>query len=140
MNTPDKRLVKLENLLASNEEQPKTETIAELRSVGIDTAQFFSRIKKLVQVGYTDQLRAAAQQQQEKERALPHFLDQLAAMSREAMLAVFAQLQGGAFGTQYQEAALARCRNKDTSLLSDEELRSWLEDIGDILGSSPDEE
>lgn len=140
MSTPDKRLAKLEDLLSSNEHQAKTETIAELRSLGIDTAQFFSRINKFVQVGYTEQLRAAAQLQQENERTLPHFLDQLAAMSREAMLAVFAKLQGGAFGPQYREAALARCRNKDASLLSDEELRSWLEDIGDILGSSPDEE
>jgi hypothetical protein len=140
MNYKGKRLEDLEDFLASNEEQTKAETIAELRSQGLDTAQFFSRIKKIVQTSYSEQLRVTAQSEQDRIRVQPGILPQLATMSRDAMLSIFAQLQDGSYGPQYQQAALARCRNKDASLLSDEELRSWLEDIGDILGSSSDEE
>jgi hypothetical protein len=140
MKNNDRRLEDLEDLLAANEEQSKAETVTELRSQGIDTTEFFSRIKKIVQTGYSAQLRASAQREQNTMRVRPDFLREIAAMSREAMLAVFSQLQTGTHGPQYQEAALARCRNKDASQLSDEELRSWLEDIGDILGGDSDEE
>ena len=50
------------------------------------------------------------------------------------MLSFFEKLRSGAYGSHYQEAAVARCRNKDATELSGEELRSWLEDIGDTLG------
>ena len=79
-------------------------------------------------------LRRAAEQEQASRTSAPGFLGQLTTMSRDAMLAVFERVANGDFGTKYSTAALARCRNKDASGLTDEELRSWLEDIGDVLG------
>jgi hypothetical protein len=35
----------------------------------------------------------------------------------------------GVFGVKLQQAAMARCRNHQGKDLSEEELRSWLEDI-----------
>lgn len=139
MSQNAKRLDDLENFLISNEEQSKSETAAELRSQGVDTERFFNKIHAIVQAGYCQQLRVIAQREQAALKAQPPFLENLATMTREAMLAIFSQLRDGAFGSDYQEAALARCRNKDASSLSDGELRSWLEDVGDIFGCHIDE-
>lgn len=112
----------------------KKDVTKELRLQGVDTEAFFDRVKRIVREGYSAQLRLAAEQEQSSRSTAPGFLAQLATMSREAMLAMFERVANGEFGAEYRSAALARCRNKDASGLTDEELRSWLEDIGDVLG------
>ena len=64
----------------------------------------------------------------------PDFLTNIATMPRDTMLACFEQIRSGVFGDAYRSIALARCRNKEAAELTDEELRSWLADIGDIFG------
>lgn len=112
----------------------KKDAVKELRMQRVDTEALFDRVQRIVREGYSTQLRLAAEQEQASRESAPGFLAQLATMSRDAMLAVFEKVANGEFGSEYQTAALARCRNKDASGLTDEELRSWLEDIGDVLG------
>ena len=106
----------------------------ELRLQGIDTEALFDRVQRIVREGYSTQLRLAAEQEKVSRASAPSFLAQLATMSRDAMLAVFERVANGDFGPEYRTAALARCRSKDATGLTDDELRSWLEDIGDVLG------
>lgn len=112
----------------------KNDAVKELRMQGVDTEALFDRVQRIVREGNSTQLRLAAEQEQASRASAPGYLAQLATMSRDAMLAMFERVANGEFGPEYQTAALARCRNKDASGLADEELRSWLEDIGDVLG------
>lgn len=132
MNEPNKRLDALESFLSENEAESKGETRSELRRQGVEVDEFLDRVKKVVQKGYQERLREIAAT--ESESHLPGFLQNLKAMSRDAMLDVFRRLQRGEFGGEYQQLALARCRNKDAQDTTDEELRSWLDDIGEVLG------
>lgn len=75
-----------------------------------------------------------AAREREQSNSRPAFLGTIATMSRQAMLDCFKKLRRGDFGDKYRDLALARCRNKDASELTDEELRSWLEDVGQVLG------
>lgn len=112
----------------------KMDTAKELRRLGVNTDELFDRANRIVREGYSSQLRIASEKEQASRASVPEFLAQLASMSRDAMLAVFERVAEGGYGLEYRMAALARCRNKDASGLTDEELRSWLEDIGDVLG------
>lgn len=132
MNDKMKRIDHLESVLSNNESQSKAETLAELRAQGIDTDNFIVRVKRVVQEQYTKALRDLATT--ESANSPPTFLAGIAKLSRDAMLDLFGRLQRGEFGNEYRQMTLARCRNKDASQLSDDELRSWLQDIGDILG------
>lgn len=118
----------------TDEALSKVDAIKSLKSAGVDTNSFFDKIDQIVQKGYTDQLRKVAEHERSSESVRPSFLVDLAQMPRQKMLAIFADVSSGRFGTQYRESALARCRNKNANDLTDEELRSWLEDIGEILG------
>ena len=134
MTDRDKRFDDFEAFLTADEGQSKEDAIAELRAHGVDTEAFLAKARRVVQEGYRRQLKTVAQSEQATQAAAPGFLANLKSMPRAAMQAVFARVREGEFGIQYRELALARCRNKDASELSDEELRSWLEDVGDILG------
>lgn len=120
----------------NNDSLSKKDAVKELRMQGVNTDALFDRMQRIVREGYSTQLRRAAEQEQASRASAPGFLAQLATMSRDAMLAVFERVANGEFGPEYRTAALARCRNKDASGLTDEELRLWLEDIGDVLGEA----
>jgi hypothetical protein len=130
----NKRLEDLEAMFVDNEHQSKAEALLELQSHAVDAEQFLGRVKRTVQDGYRRQLRLLAVQQQAAQSTAPSFLAGTAGMSRAVMLEVFEKIRSGGFGAEYREAALARCRNKDATELTDEELRSWLEDVGGMIG------
>jgi hypothetical protein len=133
MKPVDKRLEKLEEFFANTENEPVADLLKELRAQGVDTERFSRRVNEVVESAYSAGLRALAAKEQQTSSS-PSFITSAAGKTREAMLALFEQLREGAFGAQYQQAALARCRSKAAQELTDEELRSWLEDIGDTLG------
>lgn len=134
MNEQQNRLDAVEAFLTDDSQQSKADALKELRTNGVDVDQFLARVKRVVSEGYTQQLRLLSRQQQAEAQRRPEFLINLAMMPRDDMLASFEKLRCGQLGDAYRVAALARCRNKDAAELTDEELRSWLEDIGEILG------
>jgi hypothetical protein len=129
----NKRIEDLEAFLTDNEQQSKADAIKNLRAQGIDTNAFFNQVHKVVQGGYSKQLRAIAASEQSASSRARDFIEKLQGMPRDAMLAIFRRIQQGEFGPESRELAIARCRNKDASALSDEELQSWLEDAAEIL-------
>jgi hypothetical protein len=112
----------------------KVDAIKFLKAFGVDTNSFFEAVDKTVQRGHSHQLRQLAEEEKAASSQGSKFLIQLAGMSRQAMLGMFERVSQGKFGKEYQELALVRCRNKKPTDFSDEELRTWLEDICEILG------
>lgn len=129
----------LEKFLFDTEDQPKDEAIKELGAKGVDTAAFLADIQNVVQGSYMSQLKQIAETQQADSVKPASFLSDLATLSKSAMLELFSNFQAGSFGDQYKQAAVARCRNKNPSELSETELRSWLADIGETLGEPVEE-
>ena len=134
MNDERLKLNRLEAFLADMEGESKADDLADLKKLGLDGDTFLARVEATVQQGYSQQLRVVAASQRAHNPAVPAFLKGLASMSRQAMLDCFERLRNGEFGDRYRNLALARCRNKDASELTDDELRSWLEDAGQVLG------
>lgn len=118
------------------EQLPKVDAIKILRSAGVDTTAFFNAMEKAVQAGYSAQLQKIAESERAVRTSRATFRTELASMSRDAMIARFNEVSEGRFGMVYRDAALARCRNKKPAEFTDEELRTWLEDIGEIVGES----
>ena len=135
MNNRD-RLSDLEEILAEIEGQSTDEIAADLRKAGIDTDAFLMRANKVMQEQYRKHLHEVAEEEQLIARVVPSLFADVASMDREELLMSFATLQNGSMGETYKEAALARCRNKDTAELSDDDLRSWLQDIAEISGNA----
>lgn len=140
MTIPNKTLADLVDFLVDTDDESKKDAVTELRANKVNVTQFFARVQQTVQTGYSKQLEKVAVNQQSEIESHSGFLDNVSKMTRDAMLTCFEHFRQGNCGIDYREAALARCRNKDTSNLTDEELRSWLEDISEILGEPKDEE
>lgn len=129
-----KRVHPLESFLFDNIDQTKNEAISELNTHGIDSSTFLAEVNEIVQASYMNQLKVLAEAEKASSTKQADFLSDIADWGREALLRLFAQLRSGNFGDNYQQAAIARCRNKNPSELSETELRSWLVDIGETLG------
>lgn len=134
MNEERRKLNGLEAFLANCEGESHADDLVDLRKMGVDVDAFMKRVDATVQAGYAEQLRLLATSEREQSSVVPGFLVNLQAMTRAAMLESFERLRRGDLGERYRGLALARCRNKDVSELSDDELRSWLEDVGQVLG------
>jgi hypothetical protein len=134
MNEERGKLNGLEAFLANCDEESQADDLADLRKMGVNVDAFMKRVDATVQAGYAEQLRQLAASQREQSSSAPGFLANLKTMTRAAMLDAFEGLRRGDLGERYRGLALARCRNKDVSELSDDELRSWLEDVGQVLG------
>jgi hypothetical protein len=135
MNNRD-RLSDLEDILAEVQHQSAEEIASDLKKAGIDTDRFLARANNAMQTQYRSHLRKLADAERDREVVTPAFFAHLPTMDREEMLLSFASLRDGTMGINYKEAALARCREKDATQLSDEELRSWLNDIAEINGAA----
>lgn len=128
----EKSLDDLDLFLAGSSDESVEDVNKSLRSEGVNLPEFMKQIHATVQDAYSNQLRAMAETERASQSVT--ILERLKEMSRDAMLAFFDELRSGAFGSNYRELAVARCRDKDATELSDEELRSWLEDISVTLG------
>lgn len=115
--------------LADTEGQSNEAVADELKAQGTDVATFISDVNDLVRKGYQRSLReiAVAERQAVVESGRDRFAG--LAATKEQMLLLVARLQRGDFGVNLRERAVARCRNQDPATLSEEDLRSWLEDI-----------
>lgn len=129
-------LQKLEAFLLETESQTREEALEELASHGVDVHRLEERVSAIVRQGYAAALKKLAAEQQQETVSRPSWFSDLPRMSREAMLALFERINGGEFGEECRSLAMQRCRNRSTSDLTDEEIRSWLEDVGDLLGES----
>ena len=125
-----KALENLDLFLADTEGQTAEEVAKDLKEEGVDVEKFLNKIKGVVRKGYQDQLRAVVAA--ERQAALRHkhsrFGD-LATKTKQELLSIIAEVRAGVFGTALSQAAVARFRNRNSTSLSEEDLRSWLEDL-----------
>lgn len=134
-NTP---LEKFEQALGSHSNETKEQTITNLKAKGINTEALIAKVRATVQKGYSAKLKAIAEREQHAISKKPNRLGDLATLTHEAMLQLVEQLRSGAMGAGFQQAIVARCRNKQPTELTEEELRTWLEDLGELPDDSDD--
>lgn len=123
------------NLFLADTEGQSTEAVAEeLKAQGTDVAKFLNDVNALVRRGYQGSLReiAASERAEAAQKTKNRFAGLVG--TKEQMLLMIARLQNGEFGLHLKERAAARCRNQDPSKLTEEDLRSWLEDIDALEG------
>jgi hypothetical protein len=125
-----KALENLDLFLADTEGQTTEEIAKQLKDQGVDVEEFLSKVKSVVRKGYQGQVRAAAagERQATIQRARGRFGD-LATKTKEELLSLITAIQAGAFGATLRTTAVARFRNRNNTSLSEEDLRSWLEDL-----------
>lgn len=131
MNPKDEdKLHGLENFLSATEHQTKEEALAELASNGVNVGEFRSKVASIVRKGYQRQVRLAAEASTAKAQAAKYTLfGDLTRKTKAELLAIRDQIINGVFGAVLQNTAVARCRNHQGEEVSEQELRSWLEDI-----------
>ncbi|MEO7300784.1 MAG: hypothetical protein ABI042_19640 [Verrucomicrobiota bacterium] len=129
-------LEKLEQTLASHDNETKEQTIANLRAKGINTDALIAKVRATVQKGYSAKLKKIVEGEKSQISQKPNRFGNLATLTREAMLQLVEQLRSGAMGAGFQQAVVARCRNKQPTELTEDELRTWLEDLGELPDDS----
>lgn len=136
MKPKETPLEKFEQALASHDNETKEQTITNLRAKGINTDALIAKVRATVQKGYSTKLKEIAEREKAQASQKPNRFENLATLTREAMLQLVEQLRSGAMGAGFQQAVVARCRNKQPTELTEEELRSWLEDLGELPDDS----
>ncbi|MBI5818285.1 MAG: hypothetical protein HZA88_04795 [Verrucomicrobia bacterium] len=120
----------LDVLLADDADMSVTELRAELAAQGVNVDEFLAKFSKTVRKGYQQQIRLAADKAKEQTQfAAATLFGDLRQKTMVELLAIREQVANGVFGVALQKTALARCRNQQGTELSENELRSWLEDI-----------
>jgi hypothetical protein len=124
-----KAMENLDLFLGDTEGQNPEAVAEELKAQGTDVAEFLNDVNALVRRGYQGSLKdiAAVERAEATRNTKSRFAGLVG--TKEQMLLMIARLQSGEFGPNLRERAAARCRNQDPSKLSEEDLRSWLEDI-----------
>jgi hypothetical protein len=136
MKRKETPLEKFEQALASHDSETKEQTIANLRAKGINTDALMAKVRATVQKGYSTKLKEIAEREKALASQKPNWFENIATMPHAAMLQLVEQLRSGAMGAGFQQAVVARCRNKQPTELTEEELRTWLEDLGELPDDS----
>lgn len=125
---PIQTIKRLEDSLIDTSGESAADLRKELEAGGVDVNRFLARLKGVVRKGYQHQMRLQNQAATERANsALGTLFGDLSAMGSAQLRDLIGQVLGGGFGAVAQTAA--RCRNYQGNDLSDDELRSWLQDI-----------
>ena len=118
----------LEALLTDDSHLSVEDLRKELADDGVDVNAFLTRFEGVVRKGIQHQMKKVAEQEQAK-LSLKQIFGSLREKSKKELEQLFENVRQGLFGEHLKQAAIARCRNKTDSEVSETELRSWLEDI-----------
>lgn len=131
MNSRDNaNLRKLEELLCGTEQQTKEEALEELASNGVKISEFCTKLDSIVRKGYQKQVRIAADAIAIKTKSTTSRLfGDLSSRTKAELLAIRDQVMNGVFGATLQNVAVTRYRNHQGEEITEEELRTWFEDI-----------
>jgi hypothetical protein len=119
----------LDALLADDADMSVPELRAELEAEGVNVDAFLAKFSKTVRQSYQQRVRLAAEADARTRAGATSLFGELKPKTKTELIAICDQLMNGVFGVKLQQAAMARCRNHQGKDLSEEELRSWLEDI-----------
>lgn len=127
-NEPIQKVKRLEASLLDTSGEPPAELRKELEAGGVDVTRFLSRLNGVVRKGYQHQMRLKGQVVAERANSTAgSIFGDLSALGGEQLRAILAQVLSGAFGAMAQSAA--RCRNYQGDQISDDDVRSWLQDV-----------
>ncbi|MGO8927142.1 MAG: hypothetical protein ACLQU3_09665 [Limisphaerales bacterium] len=131
MNTGHKKGVRnLREAVLDNSKLSAAEIRQRLTDDGVDVDQFLKGVDEAFRRGLQEGVRQKAAQAKAQATVLKgSLLGDLAGKSREALL----ELCHAATGGQYGAEVMARCRNKNAEGMTDDELRSWMEDIERLI-------
>ncbi len=125
-----KSLRALEVVMLDDSDLSTSELRAELEAQGVDVDAFLARFSTTVRTSVQRKTKLAAQtaRQAASKKSTRRFGD-LVNKPLTELREMFVRICAGEFGVGSQQAALARCRNLQSDIPSEAELRSWLEDI-----------
>jgi len=116
----------LRDAVMDNSHLSAPELRQKLTEEGVDVDQFLNRVDVAFRQGVQEGVRLKSAQAKARAAVLKGTLfGSLVGKSREALIALYEAATAGNYGAE----AMARCRNKRAEALTDDELRSWLEDI-----------
>jgi hypothetical protein len=127
MSEEDTKLVKnLDRLLFEDSSERPEEVRRRLEAKGIDVGGLIARVKAAAGDAYREALRDdAAQEESRLEKKRGTIFGNLAQLGREKLIELIRAVQAGEYGKE----VMARCRNQQPEKLSEDDLRSFLEDI-----------
>ena len=127
MNTDySKAAQKLRDAVSDNSHMSAADLRKKLTEEGVNVDQFLAMADVAFRHGLQEGVRQQSAQAKARAAVLKGTLfGSLVGKSREALIALYESATAGNYGSE----AMARCRNKNAEALTDDELRSWLEDI-----------
>jgi hypothetical protein len=125
---PIQTVKRLEDSLTDTSGESPADLRQELESGGVDVNRFLARLKGVVRKGYQHQMRLRNQAVTDRATsAVGSLFGDLSSLSGAQLRDLIGRVLGGGYGLSAQSAA--RCRNYNGAELSDDEVRSWLQDI-----------
>ena len=125
---PIQTIKRLEASLLDTSGESPADLRKELESSGVDATNFMSRLKGVVRKGYQHQMLLQSQAACDRANStVGSIFGDLSALGGEQLRSLIEQVLSGGFGSLAQSAA--RCRNYQGDQLSDEDIRSWLQDV-----------
>src|ERR1043165_4918047 len=116
----------LRDAVVDNSHLTTADVRKKLSEEGVDVTRFLTRADEAFRRGLQEGVKAEAAQGKARAAVLKgSMFGQLAGKVRSELMALHQAAQMG----QYGAATRARCRNKNAEDMTDDELRSWLEDI-----------
>jgi hypothetical protein len=116
----------LEEAILDNSHMSMAELQKEVSDKGVDVKRFLAGADEAFRKGLQGGMKAKAAHAKARSAVLKgSVFGNLAGKVRADLLVLCQAASAGQYGT----AIRARCRNKNAEALTDEELRSWLEDI-----------
>jgi len=116
----------LEEAVLDNSHMSTADLQKEISHKGVDVKQFLAGVDEAFRRGLQRGMKVKAAHAKARSAVLKgSVFGDLAGKMRADLLALCQAASAGQYGT----AIRARCRNKNAEALTDEELRSWLEDI-----------
>lgn len=115
----------LERVLLEDSNLTEAELRQKLSGEGVEVDGFLKRFDAVFRKGVQARAKQEAMEAKTRAMAARGSLFGRIVETRENLLMLVQEAITGRFGAE----VTARCRNKDTKAMSDNELRSWLEDI-----------
>ena len=125
----------LRDAALDNSHMSPAELQKKLGDEGVDVKKFLAGADEAFRKGLQRGMKAKAAQAKARASVLKGSV--FGALAGKARAELLALCQGASVG-QYGAAIRARCRNKNAEEMTDEELRSWLEDV-EQLGEETEE-
>jgi len=119
----------LEQTLLDDTGMSVTDLRQELEVQGGDATGFLTKLRQVTRTAFQQSVLISALESNELVRVKAGIFGNLKLMSREELFIIKEKIIEGVFGSELQGFAAARCRNHNNGKFSDEELRSWLEDV-----------